>query len=221
MVSVLIRAARYGGHGLSSIVSIGYVSFKISIIFLRYYIHNKTQLLLFSYLSTTAVVNAKAFLEPEGPLDQFGYVYVHNLEGLNKRGWVAWAPNIGDVGVDGDSLWGKFTADDGITNLELCAGKCESKQAPSGSWSDGYQTCWCYYSIPEESLCREPCVSDDYIDFSSTSIETLPKCAKSVCDIEWYHDEDYCHETQRMYEPDDCAALIDGPPTSSNVSCMF
>lgn len=131
-----------------------------------------------------------------------------------------------DVGVDGEPLWTSFTAneyvdEDGaplINNLEQCAAKCQSLQTPSGAWSENYLTCWCY-SIPEESLCREPCVSDDYIDFSSTSIETLPYCAKSVC--EWYYNEEYCHDQQRTWEPDECAALIDGPTTSSNVSCMF
>ena len=118
-------------------------------------------------------------------LSKHGYPYVQDTSTQDTaEGWVAYPPDAYGPSV-------QFGASDGITSLEECATKCQDVKAPTGAWSDKYMNCWCNF-IEEAYLCLEPCVEDQYVDFSIVPFSQLGYCEKSVCNESWFYNEQYC-----------------------------
>ena len=140
----------------------------------------------------------------EAGLSDYGYPYVQHT---SSTGWVTWPPDAED-----ENSYLSFDGSNGIKNLEECAAKCEQVGASTGVWSVKYQACWCSF-IDVSLLCREPCVADEYIDFSTVPIDGFDHCKKSVCDQEWYHSSEYCGT---KYDKDSCDAKIEALVASSS-----
>jgi len=142
-------------------------------------------------------------------LTQYSYPYVEQ----KTRGWVSWPP--------GESLKGKFYFPDGVntTSAEECAAHCQDKEAPTGTWSVKYKECWCNF-VDVTSLCREPCVEEEYVDFSTVEFTDLQYCETSVCGKEdFYHDRYYCYGDLK-FDKAACDAKIDAlvPSTTQNAA---
>eukprot|EP00578_Thalassiosira_sp_NH16_P015714 CAMPEP_0181106878 /NCGR_PEP_ID=MMETSP1071-20121207/16764_1 /TAXON_ID=35127 /ORGANISM="Thalassiosira sp., Strain NH16" /LENGTH=1050 /DNA_ID=CAMNT_0023190309 /DNA_START=134 /DNA_END=3286 /DNA_ORIENTATION=+ len=141
-------------------------------------------------------------------LSEYGYPHSGNTAG----GWISWPPEFDD-----DSF-GDFGPDDGIASVEKCAAKCETLKAPTGAWSEKYQTCWCN-SVEVSNICMEPCIENDYIDFSTMPLSDLGFCEKSICDKNWYYSKDYCDEDVN-FDKDACEFKIETLASSSSQNTM-
>ena len=75
------------------------------------------------------------------------------------------------------------------------------------AWSIKYQACWCNF-LTTDQLCKEPCVKEEYIDFSTVPFSNFDYCDKSVCDKDWHHSKSYC-EDDIKFDGEECDATID------------
>ncbi|KAL7465302.1 hypothetical protein ACHAXS_005629 [Conticribra weissflogii] len=98
-----------------------------------------------------------------------------------------------------------FNSTDGISDAQECAARCQEENAHAGAWNPKWRLCFCYLS--QVGLCKEPCVVEEGVEFSRTSLSDLGYCQKSICDQEWYYTEDYCDETMD-FEEATCDAKI-------------
>lgn len=127
------------------------------------------------------------------------YGYPHAQD--TADGWLSWPPQ-----TNIDKVEQVFNAKDGFFSPEGCASKCQEIGALSGAWSGEYETCWCNMDRPT-GLCKEPCVRDRHVDFSTYPIAELVYCEKSICDEDWFYNEKYC--TGVGFDVDNCAAKIE------------
>ena len=138
----------------------------------------------------------KIFIDPNvtqynPPIDlsSYGYNYVHNSSDTNLLEWISWPP-ANEGGIDTTTPGnGKVITLSNINSIDECAEKCEEQSAPSGSYQPTQSYCYCYFFNPTETstLCREPCLEYEYIDFSKDiNFDNLDYCRASSCD--WYYD---------------------------------
>ena len=131
-------------------------------------------------------------------LKEYGYAYTQDVD----VGWISWPPDY----EDDKSTFETFKAEDGVNSLAECAAKCNEVDAPTGAWSVKYEACWCNF-VETTNLCKEPCIAEEYIDFSRVSFDSFDYCAKSVCDESWYHSKWYCN-VHVKFDKDECDAMI-------------
>jgi len=133
---------------------------------------------------------------PAAKVDPYPYIQDVNV------GWISWPQ------ITSDDNFKTFTADDdGVTSADECAIKCDKLDAPTGGWSDTYQACWCNF-VDASLVCKEPCVEEEYIEFSKVSFEHFDYCTESVCDKDWHHSQEYCDDTVK-FDADVCQKSID------------
>ena len=127
---------------------------------------------------------------------------------IQKGGWLSWPKD------ESDETFKSFTADaDGVNNVDDCAVKCDELDAPTGAWSTKYNACWCSF-VEKDKLCKEPCVEEEYDEFSNWPFTDFDYCAESVCDKDWHHSQSYCEDTIQ-FNVDICDATIMSLTTSS------
>ena len=131
-------------------------------------------------------------------LSIYGYPYAQDSNG--GEGWISWPPQ------QETRMEMEFGTSDGITSAEECAAKCQEVDATSGAWSSVYGTCWCNIEEPV-GLCKEPCVQDEYVDFSKYPFEQLGYCEKSICDEDWFYNARYCDDDVG-FEKAECDAKV-------------
>ena len=148
-------------------------------------------------LSATTNPHITVFKYKTPDLSMFGYPYVED----SAPGWISWPPQKENIAVL------EFGESDGITTPQACAARCQKEKAPSGSWSEEYNRCWCNIGSPV-GICTEPCVEHEYVDFSINPFSDLDFCEKSVCDKEWYYDEQYC-DVELKFDKEACDARIE------------
>ena len=154
----------------------------------------------------TATPHISVFKYKTPDLSMFGYPYVED----SAPGWISWPPQKDNIAVL------EFGDDDGITTSTQCAARCQKEKAPSGSWSEEYMRCWCNIGSPV-GICTEPCVEHEYVDFSINPFSDLDFCEKSVCDKEWYYDEQYC-DVELKFDKQACDARIEKLKEVSGIS---
>ncbi|KAL9178359.1 hypothetical protein ACHAXT_000006 [Thalassiosira profunda] len=120
----------------------------------------------------------------QGPLSRYGYK--HSLKS-SSIGWLSWQPALEDrsFSLHGDS--------EGVATLEDCARTCNEEGAPAGKWNTRSGFCFCLQKEVLD-LCWEPCVYDEFVDFSVDFIEWLTYCERSVCSdrYPWYNWMEFC-----------------------------
>ena len=143
--------------------------------------------------------------QTQDDLSVYGYNYVQDTSNtLDGIGWITFPPES----LTSDESFIEFTLqDDDITSVSKCASKCQSVDAPFGSYSAEYDSCWCIF-IPQQDLCREPCVPGSYIDFSrNVPIDEYSYCSKSDCHEEMYYVKEWCDDLLK-FDKDACDAKI-------------
>jgi len=128
-------------------------------------------------------------------LSMYGYAHAQG----KKAGWLSWPPEVNK------QTFISYGAKDGVTSVEECAAKCQTAKAPTGAWNVEQESCWCTF-VDVSHLCKEPCVTEEFIDFSTVPFAEFGHCEKSVCDKDWYHEEGYCEKV--MFDEDACDAKI-------------
>ena len=122
-------------------------------------------------------------------------------------GWLSWPKD------KNDSTFRSFTADDGVTNVDECAAMCDKLGTSTGAWSTKYSACWCSF-VEVSKLCKEPCVEEEYTEFSNVAFTTFDYCSESVCAKDWHHSQEYCND-EIKFDAAVCAATIQDLTTSS------
>ena len=89
--------------------------------------------------------------------------------------WLSW-PQTED-----SSSFKSYTIDDNVTSPSECAAKCGEMEAHAGAWSTRFQACWCNLVGGINTLCKEPCVEEEYVEFSTVPFDDFDYCEESVC----------------------------------------
>jgi len=163
----------------------------------------------------------KVFIDPNStqynpPIDltSYGYNYVHNSSDTSLLKWISWPPPT-EGGIDTD-IPGKVITLSNVNSIDECAAECQEQSAPSGSYDPSGSFCYCYFfDNPTETstLCREPCLEYEYIDFSTDiNFDNLDYCRASSCD--WYYDiipeSGICTTAGGYIGKEACGAKIEG-----------
>ena len=181
-----------------------------------------TKASLVTVLTTTLTLTTAAQEQRQQIIDlsSYGYNYVQNTASSSSTGWITWSPSsLLDNNGDTIKPYKEYTlSKHNITTVEQCASKCstttsttnDNAQATAqfGSWHEEYGTCHCI-TLPPSSLCREPCLSESLMDFSTnTNFNSIPWCTKSYCNKDWFYDEMYCTVVHTEYDSDKCNVII-------------
>ena len=128
----------------------------------------------------------------EKPLSKHGYRY----DSHTSSGWLTWPQN------ETDANFKSFGDKDGVTSVEECAAKCDEVEAHAGAWSVRYNGCWCRLGNLDD-MCKEPCVEEEYVEFSTVPFTDFDYCDKSICNKGWTHQQSYCEDTIK-FDADAC-----------------
>ena len=132
----------------------------------------------------------------EIPLSMHGYRYNSHT----SNGWLSWPEDKTNENFK------SFGRNDGVTSAEECATKCDEVDAHAGAWSVRYKGCWCRL-VNLESVCKEPCVEEEYVEFSTNPFDEFDYCDKSICNND-VRRQTYCEDTIK-FDGDVCDDKID------------
>lgn len=128
------------------------------------------------------------------------------------NGFLLWTPEVDDLYAPPDAQFVPKSslvfdaATDNIVNAQQCAARCLEENAPSGAWNSRLDLCFCYL-VEASSLCKEPCIQEEGVEFSTLPIDELGYCEKSFCDEDWYYDAEYC-DMDLGFDEEACGAKI-------------
>ena len=147
-------------------------------------------------------------------LTAYGFRHVQHA----RSNWLVWQVDVYD-----DQVFQAFDEDDDVSSVEECAQKCQELEAHAGAWRVKYETCWCDLGDGVTNLCMEPCVEEEYIDFSTVPFSDFVFCDKSVCDSGEARDNEFCEkDVNANFDNESCneqiAAIMASTTTTTSAT---